>query len=50
MKDVSDERIALKEQGTKLYQALPERLHSSLKPCEPLREAPKKRITEGTDD
>ena len=50
MKDVSDERIALKEQGTKLYQALPGRLHRSLKPCEPLREAPKKRVTEATDD
>ena len=42
MKDVSDERIALKAKGTKLYQALPGRLHRSLKPCEPLREAPKK--------
>ena len=50
MKDVSDERIALKEQGTKLYQALPGRLHRSLKPCEPLREAPKKKVTEATDD
>jgi carbonic anhydrase/acetyltransferase-like protein (isoleucine patch superfamily) len=50
MKDVSDERIALKAQGTKLYQALPERLHRSLKPCEPLREAPKKGVTEATDD
>jgi phenylacetic acid degradation protein len=50
MKDVSDERIALKAQGTKLYQALPGRLHRSLKPCEPLREAPKKRVTEATDD
>ena len=50
MKDVSDERIALKEQGTKLYQALPGRLHRSLKPCEPLREAPKKRVTEATYD
>jgi carbonic anhydrase/acetyltransferase-like protein (isoleucine patch superfamily) len=50
MKDVSDERIALKEQGTKLYQALPGRLHRSLKPCEPLREAPKKRVMEATDD
>ncbi len=50
MKDVSDERIALKAQGTKLYQALPGRLHRSLKPCEPLREAPKKWVTEATDD
>jgi carbonic anhydrase/acetyltransferase-like protein (isoleucine patch superfamily) len=43
MKDVSDERIALKAKGTKLYQTLPGRLHRSLKPCEPLREAPKKK-------
>ena len=50
MKDVSDERIALKAQGTKLYQALPERLHRSLKPCEPLRESPKKKVTEAPDD
>jgi len=50
MKDVSDERIALKAQGTKLYQALPGRLHRSLKPCEPLREAPKKGVTEAIDD
>jgi len=50
MKDVSDERIALKAQGTKLYQALPGRLHPSLKPCEPLRESPKKKVTEAPDD
>ena len=50
MKDVSDERIALKAQGAKLYQALPGRLHRSLKPCEPLREALKKGVPEDTDD
>jgi len=50
MKDVSDERIALKEKGTKLYQTLPGRLHRSLKPCEPLREAPRKGVTEAIDD
>lgn len=47
MKDVSDERIALKAKGTKLYQTLPGRLHRSLKPCEPLREAPKKGVDGG---
>ena len=41
LKDVTDKRIALKDEGTKLYQALPSRLHRSLKPCEPLREIPK---------
>jgi carbonic anhydrase/acetyltransferase-like protein (isoleucine patch superfamily) len=50
MKDVSDERLALKVQGTKLYQALPGRLHRSLKPCKPLREAPNKSATEANDD
>lgn len=40
MKDVTDERIALKSEGTRLYQTLPGRLHRSLKPCEPLREGP----------
>ena len=40
LKDVTDDRIGLKGQGTSLYQTLPERLHRSLKPCEPLREIP----------
>jgi len=40
VKDVSDEMIAWKTDGTKLYQGLPARLHRSLEPCEPLRELP----------
>lgn len=40
VKDVSDEMIAWKTQGTKLYQTLPAELHTTLKPCEPLREVP----------
>ena len=43
VKDVSDEMLAWKTQGTELYQALPAQLHSSLKACEPLREVPKNR-------
>ncbi len=39
-KDVSDEMLAWKSEGTKLYQALPAQLHATLKPCEPLREVP----------
>jgi carbonic anhydrase/acetyltransferase-like protein (isoleucine patch superfamily) len=39
VKDVSDEMIAWKTEGTRLYQALPARLHATLEPCEPLREA-----------
>jgi len=38
VKDVSDEMIAWKTEGTALYQALPAQLHRSLRACEPLRE------------
>lgn len=38
VKEVSDEMIAWKTQGTALYQALPADCHASLKACEPLRE------------
>ncbi|HXD92615.1 MAG TPA: transferase hexapeptide repeat family protein [Bacteroidia bacterium] len=38
VKDVTDEMIAWKSQGTKLYQQLPAQLHATLKPCEPLTE------------
>jgi Carbonic anhydrases/acetyltransferases, isoleucine patch superfamily len=37
-KDVSDEMIAWKTEGTKLYQQLPKECYETLKPCEPLRE------------
>ena len=40
VKDVSDEMLAWKTEGTKLYQGLPARLHASLRECEPLREVP----------
>jgi carbonic anhydrase/acetyltransferase-like protein (isoleucine patch superfamily) len=40
VKDVSDEMLAWKTEGTALYQALPEKLHGSLRACEPLREVP----------
>jgi len=43
VKDVSDEMIAWKTEGTKLYQSLPAKLRASLAPCEPLREMPKDR-------
>lgn len=43
VKDVSDEMINWKTEGTKLYQALPKDLYSTLKSCEPLREVPKDR-------
>ena len=40
VKQVSDEMLEWKTEGTALYQALPARLHESLRPCEPLRELP----------
>ncbi|MFT4679167.1 MAG: phenylacetic acid degradation protein [Flavobacteriales bacterium] len=38
IKQVSDEMLAWKTQGTALYQALPSECHESMIPCEPLRE------------
>ncbi len=43
IKDVSDEMIAWKTAGTKLYQQLPQDCFESLKEVEPLREIPKNR-------
>jgi len=40
VKDVSDEMLEWKTDGTRLYQALPGRLQATLRECEPLREAP----------
>lgn len=43
VKEVSDEMIKWKTQGTKLYQQLPNQLQGTLKECEPLREEPEDR-------
>ena len=43
IKQVSDEMLEWKSDGTKLYQSLPEEYRKSLKPCVPLREIPKDR-------
>ncbi|GGE37562.1 acyltransferase [Psychroflexus planctonicus] len=43
IKQVSDEMIAWKTAGTKLYQHLPADCHESLEEVEPLREIPKNR-------
>ena len=43
IKEVSDEMIAWKTAGTKLYQQLPADCHESLKAVDPLRELPKNR-------
>jgi len=40
IKQVTDEMIAWKTEGTKLYQALPKEMFESWKECEPLREFP----------
>jgi len=40
VKDVSDDMLAWKTAGTKLYQALPAELSATLEECEPLREVP----------
>lgn len=41
VKDVSDEMLEWKKEGTSIYQALPKDLHNTLKPCEALRSVPK---------
>lgn len=43
IRQVSDEMIAWKTEGTELYQHLPAELHESLRACEPLREMPEGR-------
>jgi phenylacetic acid degradation protein/carnitine operon protein CaiE len=40
VKTVSDEMIAWKTEGTRLYQQLPDDMRASWKPCEPLTEPP----------
>ncbi|NNC84264.1 MAG: transferase hexapeptide repeat family protein [Flavobacteriales bacterium] len=40
IKDVTDEMLEWKSQGTALYQRLPKELHETLKACKPLRQAP----------
>src|SRR5215218_8748366 len=40
VKDVSDEMLAWKTEGTRLYQSLPRMMRETWKPCEPLREPP----------
>ena len=49
VKDVSDEMITWKTEGTRLYKELPAQLYDSLRPCEPLREAPNDRPKMATD-
>ena len=43
VKDVSDEMLAWKTAGTRLYQQLPSDMRATWRECEPLREVPKDR-------
>lgn len=49
IKDVSDEMLAWKSEGTKLYQELPSHLYETLKECEPLRILPPDRKKQAND-
>ena len=40
VKDVSDEMLAWKTEGTRLYQRLPADMRATWRECEPLREVP----------
>jgi phenylacetic acid degradation protein/carnitine operon protein CaiE len=46
VKDVSDQMLAWKTEGTKLYQQLPRELYDSLQACDPLREVPADRTVQ----
>jgi phenylacetic acid degradation protein len=43
VKQVSDEMLAWKTEGTRLYQQLPDDCRATLIPCEPLRQLPEER-------
>ena len=46
IKQVSDEMMNWKTEGTKLYQQLPKEMYESWKECEPLREVSKENISQ----
>lgn len=46
VKDVSDEMLQWKTEGTKLYQSLPGELRKTMKAVQPLRKIPKNRATQ----
>jgi phenylacetic acid degradation protein len=46
VRDVSDDMLTWKTDGTRLYQSLPAMMRESWKPVEPLREVPKDRPTQ----
>lgn len=48
IKEVSDEMMQWKTEGTKLYQSLPAELYENLQACDPLREVPADRPAQET--
>lgn len=48
IKTVSDEMLAWKTKGTRLYQTLPADCYENLHPCEPLRKIPENRPAQDT--
>ncbi|MFM7106819.1 MAG: gamma carbonic anhydrase family protein, partial [Flavobacteriales bacterium] len=48
IKEVSEEMLAWKTEGTAIYQRLPEECRNSLRPCAPLREVPADRGIQAT--
>ena len=48
VKDVTDEMLAWKTEGTRLYQSLPGKLRETLHACDPLREIPADRPEQQT--
>jgi carbonic anhydrase/acetyltransferase-like protein (isoleucine patch superfamily) len=49
VKDVSDEMLKWKTEGTGWYQRLPQELHETLKECDPLREIPTDRKDQNSE-
>ncbi len=49
LKDVSDEMLKWKTEGTGWYQRLPKELHDTLKECDPLRKIPEDRQDQDSD-
>lgn len=48
IKEVTDEMLLWKTEGTRIYQQLPAECYRSLTPCEPLREVPENRKKQPT--
>ncbi|MEZ4798450.1 MAG: transferase hexapeptide repeat family protein [Flavobacteriales bacterium] len=49
VKQVSDEMLEWKKEGTRIYQGLPKDCFATLRPCEPLREVPENRKAQASD-